>query len=364
MPKPSPWCAGLLLLAPALAAAHSISDEVGGAVTQPTVQNPRSGNLYNILSGSFDLSDAFTLGVDLGLTLDPPMRAQGGASFGSSGGRVLNGALLLDFLPSEHFLLGVSLDFSPRSRTESATTVLFTNSLGTLVTADALLRSTSSSFGAGLTASYATAGESNLEFTFDGAVGFSRDNTVQSISSIETPRGMVQADEVIRSCENATTLSLETLCRSLLPVLRAEPSTLSQLRLSLGVTATLFEDTDIGLGGTLYLYDRDPTRVGYFSLMAMGRMVLLGNGMAVAPILFTASPALSHRFGNLSADLSYQYSRYLADLGSGHAFSLRLAYRFSQGFQLWLRPGLQLDVQPGAEPIRSFALSAGVRFSF
>ena len=144
--------------------------------------------------------------------------------------------------------------------------------------------------------------------------------------------------------------------------LRAQAVTLDSQRLSGSATAVVSQDTDLTLSGDYYVYDQDPAQVGYYSIAAVGR---LGNGLPIAPLQFTVRPEVAHRWGAFSAKIWLQGGRYVAGAGqSTGGGGVRLQYKFSKVFRLWVSGSGQRDVdEQGAETKSgTLALGAGYRF--
>ncbi|HLL52441.1 MAG TPA: hypothetical protein VK447_02785 [Myxococcaceae bacterium] len=364
----SPWLLPLLLALPASALAHSVSTELTLGANQRTQQNPRSGFLSDTVTGVAELSEQVSLNAVVGLTRDNATQVQSGSVFAEHvprGGTILNGSVGADWLPSERWTLGAAVDVSPRSTTYSDTTVLFEENLtGRTAEADALLRTVSSSFGLAAFAGWMTGGESDVETAVDGSASLTRFATTQSVVGIQTPRGPVSAQQVQNHCARATTAAQRAQCRLLQAALEARPSALAQLRFTAGLTETLFANTDVGLSASVYVYDKDPTEVGYFSVLAVGRTVSLGNGFPLAPLRFSVRPSVMHRFGDFWLDGAYQFGRYVDDLGATHALSVRAQYRLGKAWRVWLRAGGTADVDADGQATRSATLGGGVRFTF
>jgi len=361
------WLGVLWLSLPAVGLAHSVSEEVSLSTTQQAQQNPRTGAFANTVTGVIDASEAVSVTVDLGFTHDNGTRTQVGTETGySPGGNILLGAVALDWMPSEHWMFGGAVDVSPRSVTTSRTTVLVEDTAtGQQTEADAELRTVSSVWGVSLSGGYATAGLSDFEGAVDASAALTRFSVTPSLTRLETRLGPLSADQIRAFCSRPQlSRANRALCTTLLAALRGEPATLEQLRLSLSFTGTLSQDTDVGLVASLYAYDRDPTSVGYFSVLAVGRTVTVGNGIPLAPVQFSVRPLLVHRFGKLSLDGAYQFGRYVDDQGAFHAFSARAQYRFNKAWRAWLRLSAQVDLDADGRPLRSSAVTAGVRYTF
>src|SRR5260370_42099831 len=140
--KYHPLAICLAMLLPGLALAHSLSDELGVGSSQPKPRNPRTGFIYDRISGVAHASDVISFGFDLTLTHDDATKPTQGALFGNTGGNIFAAAFGVDWYPSEHVPLALEIDVSPKSTSSSDAPVTF--DVGTTATsADALSRATS-----------------------------------------------------------------------------------------------------------------------------------------------------------------------------------------------------------------------------
>ncbi|MBL9038798.1 MAG: hypothetical protein JNG84_09810 [Archangium sp.] len=103
------------------------------------------------------------------------------------------------------------------------------------------------------------------------------------------------------------------------------------LQARIGATGTLFitQRVDVGLDAAVYVYDSDPNDIGYFSVVALGRTLELGNGVPVAPFLFSAKPFAAYRFKRATVKLSYQYGHFTGGAGRNHLVALRATFRIT-----------------------------------
>lgn len=337
------------------ARASSVSNEVSANSTQATETNPRSGNVADALNASFDLSDNWALNAGASLTAEGETPALQRGGFGSSGNAVTAFSLGLDWQPSDAWSTGVSLDFSPESTQYTGTQVQI-NTAGTA--ADALLRSKSSSVEAGFDLSYDTPGDSDLEWSFGGGVSTTHLSTDQQITRVRAKSGAASTPQQIRDFCTGHKCS-----PSLLAALRAQTGvTLDSQRLSASATAILATNTDLTLSGDYYLYDQDPTQVGYYSVARVGRV---GNGLNIAPLQYSVRPEVAHRFGDFSAKVWVQAGEYVAGAGqSTVGAGLRLQYKFTKTFRLWATASGQHDVDAQNNPTNSSSISLGAGYRF
>lgn len=344
------------LLAAAPVRASSVTNEVSTSSTQATDTNPRGGTVGDSLNASFDAGEVLTINAGAMLTLQGQTPAQERGAFGTSGSAVTLLSLGADFAATDAFTLGLNLEWSPQSTQFTGTQVPVT-STGTL--ANALLRSRTSQLEAGLDLSYDTAGNSPLAWSFGAGVSTNHLETDQQIIRVRTGTGAAATPQQIRdSCATGRI----RCSRALLAALRAQAVTLDSQRLSGSATAVVSQDTDLTLSGDYYVYDQDPAQVGYYSIAAVGR---LGNGLPIAPLQFTVRPEVAHRWGAFSAKIWLQGGRYVAGAGqSTGGGGVRLQYKFSKVFRLWVSGSGQRDVdEQGAETKSgTLALGAGYRF--
>ena len=351
----------MAMLLPGVALAHSLSDELGVGTSQASPRNPRTGFIYDRISGVADASDVISLRFDLALTHDDATKPTQGALFGNTGGNIFAAAFGVDWTPSEHVPLAFEIDVSPKSTSSSDAAVTF--DVGTTSTnADALLRATSSSIGFLINAGYETAGDSDFESGLNSSFSLTHYSTTQILTEIATGSGPVDRQQVIAYCTR--TQNLGKGCRQLGPALRAQPADLNQFKLSASFTQTIFEHTDLTLGGAYYFYDKDPSQVGYFSIAAIGRSVSLGNGVPAAPLQYSIRPDLLQKFGAFSVGIWYQYGQYVPGDGYGHSAGLKLQYKINKAIKIWASGTWQDDVDAQNNAQISTTVALGGRYSF
>jgi len=304
--------------------AHGVSDELIVSSTDTSASNPRGAVFTNSLNASFDLGDDWTLSAGLNLTLPG---AATRAGFGDSSGAIALFTGGLDWFATDHLTLGATLDVAPPSTQFVGTTLTV---LGRDV--DAELRSRTSQLSFGLDASWDTLGLSDLEWSFDlGLTG----------SHYTVDQGITRPAQLSQSLQASGSLDF--------------------LRLSPGVTATLFADTDVSVLADWYLYEQDPTAFGNLGIAFVGQ----GAGLPIAPLRYLVRPEVLHRFGAFSAKVWAQAGQYVSGTG-GTTLGLgtKLQYRFSKSFRLWLTLSGQrdVDVQNDVTFLRSASIGAAYRW--
>jgi hypothetical protein len=350
-------------LAGSAARGGSLTDEIGVGTTDTTPQNPRSGNMTNNLGASFDLSDRFVFHADLSLALEGATKPPKGSRLGSSASTVAAFSGGLDFDASDTVSLSLGLDFSPSSTQLSSSQITYKDNItGGQTVANDQLRTVSSNSAIEFTASYDTAGDSNLEWGLNGGLTGNHYNTDQRISRLETATGAV-----------VTTQQVETACqisgkcsRALLSALRAKPGSLDSLKFSVGGLVTAYRDTDLVLNVDYYGYNQDPTTAGFFSVGAAGRTSISGgNGIPIAPLHFLTRAEIGHRWGDFSAKVWGTAGHYVDQTGQAtRGIGTKIQYKFTKTFRLWASTGLQrdTDVTGYTTNSASYALGAGYRF--
>jgi hypothetical protein len=343
----------------AAARASNVTDELAINSTQATDANPRSGYVSDSLNASFDLAEKWSLNAGATLTLVGQTPAAARGQFGSSGSAIsaFNGGL--DWDASDNWSLGASFDFSPRATQFVGTQVQLSTS-GTQ--GNALMRSQTSSYDGSLDLSYDTAGDSNLELSFSGAVTGSHLEADQAITRVRTSTGAAATAQQIRDY-----CATHKCPRGLVAALRPQTGiTLDSQKFSLAGTVTLSKDTDLTLSGDYYHYQQDPTEVGYFSVAAVGGH--FGSGVPIAPLQFMIRPEAAHRFGAFSVKLWVQLGKYVEGGGdSTKGIGLKLQYKFTKAFRTWVTISGQSDIgiqcaplNPGQQPDPSGQCIPGV----
>jgi hypothetical protein len=346
--------------------ANSVTNQVVVSSSQSTQANPRSTVFTNMLNGSLDVAEDWTLSAGANLTLAGNTASADRAQFARSGAVALFN-LGLDWLASENWVVGATLELSPTSTqfAGSATTVPDPcDSQTRAVSADAELRSQTGQFGAGVDVSWDSAGRSDLEWSFTGGVSVSHYAIEQSIPRVQTSTGCVASADTMRSVLAGYCASHPRVAGcspSFRQALNGVPANLDFERLSGGATATLFLDTDVSLLADSYVYNQDPSQIGYAGVAFLGR----DTGLPIAPLRYIVRPEVAHRFGDLTAKLWAQAGEYVTGTaGSTAAIGARVQYRVSSSLRAWVSISGQRDVDSSDNRTRSgsFAAGAGYRW--
>jgi hypothetical protein len=362
------WSLSLLLLAAAPARAHSAGDEVTVAGNTGTTTNPSSWSITNRLSGVVDVKSVQLRG-DFSYTHVGFLSSPAGANFASSPADVFLLQLSAEWQATRHLNLGIEGDYSPPSSSTADTPVQTTATVRgqtTEVTADGELSSRSSSAGGSVWVGYDTASSSRYQTYVDfwfTATEFMLDEQIVALWA----KKLGMAEPV----DSATSYCMTHRCSpSLLSALQMHPADLFQAKLSASVTETIGEHWDVRLGGAYYVYDQDPTKVGFFGVGAQGRVasreLQFGGGMPIAPWQFTVQPAVTARLRGFSATLSFQFGQYASDQDYSYDLTLgvRLQYKLGPHVKLWLKLSGQRDVDSTSAVSFGGAASLGAKISF
>ena len=338
----------------------SVTEELTVDKADSTPDNPRAGSGSNHLAASFNLGEQWALDFSFDFTAtqapDPS-----GQKFPDQGGKATSFGLGTDWDPNDHISLGAVFNFSPKSTNLSGTTLDYQSGPGKTTTLDAQLRADSSSANAGLSFNYDTAGDGDLEWTFSLGVTGSQLDTTQQVTQVQLRNG----DKLNKGDLNTYCTSNPKACpKTLRSALKERAYTLDSAQLSAGAMATIFEDTDLGVTFDRWLYDQDPTDVGYFSLTGQ-KGFSGGGGVPIAPMKSDVRVDLTHRFGALSVRVNGSLGGYVDGTGGGtYSGGVRVQYKFTKEFRLWLTLGARHDVDDaGADSVsRSGSLGASLRF--
>lgn len=345
------------LAAAASARANTVTEQVIVSSTQATAANPRSTVFTNLLNSGFDVGEDWTISAGASLTLPGQTPAASQAQFGESGSAVTLFTAGADWSVTDQLALGATLDFSPQS-TQFAGTPVPLRANRTDGTGEAQVRSQTSQLSGGLDVSWDSFGNSDLEWSFIGGIGFSHYDIDQGFARGKTDTGgALSAQQVQKGITDYCAFHPKRCSTSLLAVVNGVPTPLDFGRFSAGATGTLYRDTDISVFGDWYQYAQDPSKIGFFSLASLGR----GPGLPIAPVRYQLRPEVEHRIGSLSARLWLEAGEYVAQTGdSTVGIGARIQYRFTKAFRAWLTLSGQRDVDADHQITRSGSVAGGI----
>ena len=355
------------------ASASSISDEIALSSQQSTDASPRTGSVTNSLNGSFDLNEAWslTLGANITRSDAPVLPAR------SLFKNVVNDPFELftagvDWEASDHWTLGLSGEFSPKS-TQSALpsipNVIDPTQPLRRATAYLQVDSLNSEWGARLDVGYDSAGESDLEWSFNAGFAFSATSIDQTIPDVEfvpnlstLPVTSYTAAKLKADCQSGTITCPPRVVSAVAAAGKQQAQPLDSDKLSLAVTATTWVNTDWTLAADYYVYNQDPASIGVPSIALRE---YIGSGLAMAPLEYMLRAEWLHRWGGFSARLSLQAGRYVPGTGdSTGGAALKLQYKFSRAFRMWANLNVLRDVDQDGVASRSTSAALGASYRF
>jgi len=304
-------------------AADDLSDELTVGKIAATPNQPATPYISDHADAWFDLSERAALNFNAGLT----HYAATSIAKPSSIFQVGTGG---SYDVSQHFTLAADAYLSPQSINVERTQIM----PGT-VASQAAIRAKTSSLGFALDGEYSTAGESNAESAIALCTGLTSYTTTQAIRV--GPRGAARFGQ-------------------------PETASLLQWRTTLGFTETLYENTDLGIAASYYLYNRDPTQSGYYGATVFGRLGL-GDGIPLQPLRLTVRPSVAQRLGPVRVSAYFRYGLYM-DPSSSVLGGVKLQVKVVSSVRAWLSGNLQHDWLAGADDLTILWASLGARVVF
>ena len=352
----------IVFAAAAAASASSVREEASVSTNQPTGANPRSGSFTDSLNGTIDLSSEWTLNLGASVTLQGRTPASQRGQFPESGSIVSLFTAGADWNVTENVTFGAELKVSPSSTQFAGTAVVLRQANGTETSADALVRSQTSQAGGTFDFSWESAGDSAFEWSYGGSIEYSHYDIDQSIPRVRLADGTTTTSATLRQDTTAYCQAhpeIRNCGRALLTALRATPMVLDSGRFSANLTATISTDIDVTLAGDYYVYQQDPTQVGFFTLVAAGRAA----GVPIAPLRYRVRPEVVERFGDFSGKVWVEAGRYMPGTGQSTAGAgVRLQYKFTKTFRSWFEVAGQRDVDQSDQVTRSASFIAGAAY--
>jgi hypothetical protein len=332
-----------------------LSLTLGGSGTQPTADNPRSGEFSSSVAGSIEPSEQWSIDLSAGYRYEGPTAASGSSAFGQSGGNVFALSAGPTWTPNDHWTADLSGSYSPQSTTLADTTLTLQTGRQS-VDADAQLKSVTRTWGLAVSGDYDTAGDSAFEHSGHLSFGVTGTTTQQSINALDAKGRMIDLTSLESAYCTGSKAQSQT-CKHVAALTRDEATTIHQFELGGAYALTLYEKTEVRLEGSYFLYDQDPTQVGYYSLATAGRAATpaegrgstrgggeldFGGGMPLAPLLFSTTLGASHTFGDdhpLRVALNFGYGSYVANEGLDLSLALKVSLKLNAHWKLTLSAG-------------------------
>ena len=338
----------------------SISDEIGTLQPSGSLSNPAGPSYSNNLLGIINLTDNWSLNLGFLFSLEEGAPPPPGSSYPDSGGHVSLFTVGAGWDSNNHWSFDLLADGSPESTTISGSTLVVNS------TPDAArLSSTSSNLEVQLGAGYDTNGESAAEWSFLGSVTGGHLVTDQRITAVEVGRSSLTPAQLQSYCDAHPLKCPRALRNALHNANQNGDSNLDSLKINLGATLTLFDDTDLTLSGDYFLYAEDPAQAGYFNVATAGRSIGGGGGVPIAPLLFDGKLEVAHRFGALSIKLWASAGEYAVDAdGITYSGGAKVQYKITRAWRVWVTGSLQHDVDDAGNDTVTWGVTAGVGFRF
>ena len=335
--------------------ANGASEEVSTGASVSAGSMPSLGWIANRIAGAWDATARWQLRVALDAT-----RVM--APEGEESNTIFNASASADLAIDAHWSASFTAGGSPASTTHSSATVLDETLPGTQGEALAQLAARSAVMSLAASVEYDTAGSGDHETSGSLTLGATHFRSIQEITSIIDPDGqMLTLRDLDEHCAYYPCSS------GLRSALSPKSTQLTQLVLGASVLHTLEGTGDLGLSASYYVYDADPTQLGYYALATLGRGNL-GNGVSIAPLRYTVTPTIGDRWGALSGTLAVTYGRYVRDVSYEVTASLRVQYKLKLAGEARLKLYSQLTGSRAADPdgytATSMSLALGAKYSW
>jgi hypothetical protein len=356
----------LLTLWPVPSQAHMLGLRLDRSHTPPSASSPVGGSSGASLTGSYDLTEELSIDAGFGIARPVASPPTQGVPDKTSGGTVVNLSLGSSWFYGDHWFFMGAASLSPKSTSLDSTTVSMQDGK-TTQDVPALIKADSASTGLLLSTSYATDGESNAETEVALTFGGTHLSTTQKLQDL----GTVDLQKLKDFCKAGGKGS--KVCKRNAALFNASTELLNMMSVGVLVTETLFGKTDVLLGGSYYLYDRDPNEVGYFTVATAGKGIKpggnergasFGTGIAIAPSLWASTLGVAHKFGDLRLTVIGGYGSYVDDGGNSRSVTLKAAYKINAVWRVLASASAQGDVDEAGAGTTSYSGSATVRCMF
>jgi hypothetical protein len=335
--------------------ANAATEELSAGASVSAGTMPSLGWIANRIAGVWDATSRWQLRISLDATR---VMAPGDEESNT----IFNASASADLAIDSHWSVSLSAGGSPASTTHSSATILDETLPGERGEADAQLDARSAVMSLAASLEYDTAGSSDHETSGSISVGATHFRSIQAITSLIDPDGQPLTPQALG--EHCT---LQSCSDGLQSVFSPKDTQLTQLVLGASVLHTVEGAGDLGLSASYYLYDADPTQLGYYSLATLGRGNL-GTGVSIAPLRYTVTPTIGDRWGPLSGTLAVTYGIYVRDVSYDLTTSLRVQYKLKLEGAARLKLYSKLAGSRGADPYgnttTSMSLALGAQYSW
>jgi len=231
-------------------------EEISAGSAPHTQGSPSATWIADKLAGIWEPGDDWQLRLDV----------IGTRYLGEKASDMVLANLAVEYAPTAHWILRLAAGGSPSSTTSSTMPVQMQDLRGNPITADAKLRAATASASGSAWLGYETAGDGAAETTASVSASVTELDARQDLTSAEGRNGQVVTVDQLRAF-----CAAHPCTSGLGSALDGESSSVVQLVLGAGLSEQLFQDTDVGVDGAYYLYDKDPTQAGTFSATRAGQ---------------------------------------------------------------------------------------------
>jgi hypothetical protein len=353
MRRPLVHALAIVAVGRSLAHADGAIEEIAAGNAPHTQGSPGATWIADKLAGIWEPGDDWQLRLDV----------TGTRYFHTKASDLLLANLSVEYDPSAHWILRLAAGGSPSSTSNTTMAVQVQDLLGSPITADAKLETSSASASGSAWLGYETVGDGAVETSAIVSASVTELASRQDITSVQGRNGQM-----------LTLAQLRAFCAShpcasgLGNALDGQSASLLQVALGAGVSEQLYQDTDVGLDGTYYLYDKDPAQVGSFSVTRAGQTAGAGGGIGIAPVLYSVMPSLVHRFGPVMAMSGVAYSKYVDDQGYDVTATLRIQYKLAfdgdRRLKLWGKLTGSRDVDQAHATSKAGSVALGMQYAW
>jgi len=231
-------------------------EEISAGSAPHTQGSPSATWIADKLAGIWEPGDDWQLRLDV----------IGTRYLGEKASDMVLANLAVEYAPTAHWILRLAAGGSPSSTTSSTMPVQMQDLRGNPITADAKLRAATASASGSAWLGYETAGDGAAETTASVSASVTELDARQDLTSVQGRNGQVVTVDQLRAF-----CAAHPCASGLGAALDGQSSSVVQLVLGAGLSEQLFQDTDVGVDGAYYLYDKDPTQVGTFSATRAGQ---------------------------------------------------------------------------------------------
>lgn len=332
-----------------LAHADGVIQEVSAGNAPHTQGSPSSTWIADKLAGIWEPGDDWQLRLDV----------TGTHYLGDQAGDLVLGNLSIEYAPTAHWNLRLAAGGSPSSKSHATTAVQLQDLRGNPITADAKLATATASASGMAAVGYETAGDGALEVGATVSASVTQLDARQDLTSVQGRNGQaITVDQLRTFCASHPCMN------GLGSALDGSLASVRQLVLGAGLSAQLWQDTDLGVDAAYYLYDQDPTQIGTLSVTRAGQT----GGIGIAPVLYSVMPSLVHRFGPVMAMAGVAYSQYVDALGTDVTATLRLQYKLAldgdRRLKLWAKLTGARDVDSMNATSKAGSAALGVQYQW